>query len=101
MQSLDDYLLTNIWPVILVRHLLGTFILLPTNTYNIVCGILQLGMKDFWMEMCTQYLAYTYILSGLPKTRRGTQKFKKFETKSNSSFLSRNSDYLHTYFISS
>ena len=31
VQSLDDYLLTNIWPVILVRHLLGTFRLLLTN----------------------------------------------------------------------
>ena len=55
VQYLDDYLLTNIWPVILVRHLLGTFRLQPTNTYNIGCGILPLGMKDFCMEMCTQY----------------------------------------------
>ena len=60
MQSLDNYLLTNIWPVILVRHLLGTFRLQPTNTYHIGCGILPLGMNDFCMEMCTQYLAYIF-----------------------------------------
>ena len=97
---MTTYLLFNIWPVILVRRLLGNFRLLPTNTYNIGCGILPLGMKDFCMEMCTQYLA---CILGLSKIILGTQKFKKLIfLKLNQTHLSYHETlitYIHTLFL--